>query len=168
MRNWPHQDPLDDTLAYVASHGLASDKTLSLITVVFAKNLRMVSALSQDWRVDVYTTVGVGNATLTGDDNPPPAYAAGTINIIALVYGRLFPEGLIGAVQTATEAKTRALLEAGVKNTAEKVATRTSADTVTVVNMAELQTSPFAGPASSAGIALGCAVYRAVAAGIRL
>lgn len=168
VRNWPHHDPLKDTLTYAASLGLASDKTLGLITAVFAKNLRMASALSQDWRVDAYATVGVGNATLAGDDNPPPAYAAGTINIIALVYGRLRLEGLIGAIQTATEAKTRALLEAGVKNAAGRAATGTSTDTVTVVNMAESPTSPFAGPASAAGIAIGRAVYQVVTAGLRL
>lgn len=168
VRNWPHRDPLKDTLAYAERLGLVGDQTLGLITAVFAKNLRRASALSHEWQVDVYATVGVGNATLAGDDNPPPAYAAGTINIIALVYGHLFPEGLIGAVQTATEAKTRALLEAGVKNAAGKAATGTSTDTVTVVNMAESPTSPFAGPASAAGIAIGRAVYQVVTAGLRL
>lgn len=165
-RNWPHHDPLGDTLRYAQRLGIDAAQTLGLITAVFADRVRLATATHGAWRVDVYATVGVGNATVAGEYNPPPAYAAGTINIVALVYGRLLPEGMVGAVQTATEAKTRALIAADIRNETGQQATGTSTDTVTVVNMLAEPVSPFAGPAAPAGIALGQAVVAAVAAGL--
>lgn len=165
-RNWSHHDPLGDTLRYAQRVGVDPAATLGLITAVFADRVRLATATYDAWRVDVYATVGVGNATVAGACNPPPAYAAGTINVIALVYGRLAPEGMVGAVQTATEAKTRAVIEAGIRNEAGQQATGTSTDTVTVVNIQDEPASPFAGPAAPAGIALGQAVYAAVSAGL--
>lgn len=95
---------------------------------------------------------------------PPPATAGhgepGTINVIVQLPVSLEPGAAVNAVITATEAKTQALLEAGVPGTG------TASDAVVVVWPASGPSEPFAGPRSEWGARLAIAVRWAVAAGI--
>jgi adenosylcobinamide amidohydrolase len=89
--------------------------------------------------------------------------APGTINILAVVPVPLSDAALVNAVITATEAKTQALVEAGVPGTG------TSSDAVCIACPRaagpDAAVEPFGGPRSTWGIRLARAVHRAVAEG---
>ena len=86
---------------------------------------------------------------------------AGTINLVAFVPVPMTPGALVNLVATATEAKTQALLDAGVPGTG------TATDAVVVVCPAgsTADEQPFGGPRSPYGSALARAVHATVLAG---
>jgi adenosylcobinamide amidohydrolase len=86
--------------------------------------------------------------------------APGTINIVARLPVRLTDAALLNALTTATEAKSQALLTAGVPGTG------TASDAITVACPASGPTQPFGGPRSTWGARLARAVHDAVRAGI--
>jgi adenosylcobinamide hydrolase len=86
--------------------------------------------------------------------------APGTINIVAQLPVRLTDAALLNALTTATEAKSQALLAAGVPGTG------TASDAITVVCPGSGPAEPFGGPRSTWGARLARAVHDAVQAGI--
>ena len=119
--------------------------------------------------VTVHATVGVSHPTwaaATGESasdtgstaaDPPPA---GTVNVVIQLPVALDGGAAVNAVITATEAKTQALLEAGIDGTG------TASDAVVVVWPQATATERFAGPRSLWGDRLARCVHAAVAAGL--
>jgi adenosylcobinamide amidohydrolase len=86
--------------------------------------------------------------------------AVGTINLVVSLPVRLTEAALVNAVMTATEAKTQALLEAGVPGTG------TASDALCVACPADGNAEQFAGPRARVGAGLARAVHGAVADGV--
>ena len=97
----------------------------------------------------------------TADGEFGPIRRPGTINIIVSVPVPLADAAYVNAVITATEAKTQALLEAGVR------ATGTASDAVCIAAPAAGEPEDFAGPRSVWGARIARAVHAAVLAGAR-
>jgi adenosylcobinamide amidohydrolase len=97
----------------------------------------------------------------TVDREVSPIWRPGTINIIVSVPVPLADAAYVNAVITATEAKTQALLEAGVR------ATGTASDAVCIAAPAAGEPEDFAGPRSVWGARIARAVHAAVLAGAR-
>ena len=95
----------------------------------------------------------------TVDHELTPIWRPGTINIIVSVPVPLGDAAYVNAVITATEAKTQALLEAGIR------ATGTASDAVCVAGPAAGEQEDFAGPRSVWGARIARAVHAAVLAG---
>lgn len=93
----------------------------------------------------------------TATDAPAP----GTINLVVQVPVRLSEAALVGAVITVTEAKTQALLEAGVPGTG------TASDAVCILCPLHGPAEAFAGPRALWGARIARAVHGAVRAGLR-
>jgi adenosylcobinamide amidohydrolase len=111
--------------------------------------------------VDVVSTVGVSEPEWAAA--PAPAHLgsqAGTINVIASLPVALSHGALVNAVITATEAKTQALVEAGLPGTG------TATDAVCIVASTTGPEEPFAGPRSRWGHRLALAVHATVHDGI--
>jgi adenosylcobinamide hydrolase len=110
--------------------------------------------------VTVFATVGLH---APGWAAAPPGAATtpdpGTINLVAFVPRRLSDAALVNAVATVTEAKSQALLEAGIAGTG------TASDAVCVVVPTDGPPEPFGGPRSRFGSHLARAVHTAVSAG---
>jgi len=134
--------------------------TGSGVVMLTAADVRRVERAA-DGGVVVDATVGLTRPTWAAaeDDDLAPVTAPGTINIVVQVPVRLEPGALLNALCTATEAKTQALLHAGVPGTG------TASDAVTVVVAPDGPGEPFAGPRSPWGARLARAVYAAVLAG---
>lgn len=81
----------------------------------------------------------------------------GTINAVIQVPVTLSPAAAVNAVITATEAKTQALIEAGIPGTG------TASDAIVVLWPAGGRAEPFAGPRSPWGAPIAQACHRAVA-----
>lgn len=115
---------------------------------------------AEDGGVAVDATVGLSHPTwAAAPDDAVIATAPGTINIVATLPVRLAEAALLNALVTVTEAKTQALLEAGIPGTG------TASDAVTVVCPTQGLPEPFAGPRSVWGARLARAVHEAVLAG---
>lgn len=120
------------------------------------------AAATVDDEAQVVATVGLGLPTLAAA--PPettPASLVGTINLIVAVPERLSDAALVNAVATATEAKSQALWDLGLR------ATGTATDAVCVLCPEDGRPSAFGGPRSLWGSRIARAVHAAVLAGAR-
>jgi adenosylcobinamide amidohydrolase len=110
-------------------------------------------------------TVGVRHALAAASERPRPAPRVGTINLFVLTHEPLTDAGLVGALQTAVEAKAQALAEARIPaRNARGFATGTATDSILIACPPGARV-PFAGPATSAGGDIARAVHRAVLVG---
>lgn len=113
---------------------------VGMMTSALMDSFRQTRRQSQDTAIVALVTAGVSNARRAGDRadwrhvGEPPG-AAGTINIIALTNARLTPAAMVEAVITATEAKSVALDQCGVKScTSGERATGTGTDAIAVAS----------------------------------
>jgi len=132
------------------------------------------ATVGEAWAV---ATVGVAHALAAAATRPrrlPPVPAtltvppspAGTINLLVVVAAPLTDAGLVGALQTATEAKAQALAAEQVPAAnADGFATGTATDAICVACAPGAQV-PFAGPATTVGADLARAVLAVVRAGV--
>jgi adenosylcobinamide hydrolase len=99
--DFSHGDPKSYIEGITASLTLKGDR-LALLTAVEMKNVRILS----DACVTVFVTAGLTN---------PSSF--GTINIIVISSETLSEGAIVGTLITATEAKTRALIDKGLQFT---------------------------------------------------
>lgn len=130
-------------------------------TLFTAVDVRRVQR-AQEADLTVDATVGVTKPTWASDrDDVYTSWRPGTINIVVQVPVGLDPAAAVNAVMTVTEAKTQALLDAGIPGTG------TASDSVVICWPPDHQpVERFAGPRSLWGARLARAVYQAVSAGI--
>jgi adenosylcobinamide hydrolase len=115
---------------------------------------------AEDGGVLVDATVGLTHPTWAADaDDAMATTTPGTINIVITVPLRFTDAALLNALCTATEAKTQALLAAGIPGTG------TASDAVTIVCPPSGPAEQFGGPRSAWGARLARAVHDAVLAG---
>ena len=115
----------------------------------------------------VFATVGVGHALAAAGTRPRVVPAVGTINLLVVVDAALDDAALVGAAQTAVEAKAQALAAAAIPaRNADCHATGTATDSICVAALPG-GGIPFAGPATAVGADLAHAVHAAILAGAR-
>lgn len=112
-------------------------------------------------------TVGLSNALTVGDPSDIRPKTFGTINILAWFSEELSEEATAEALSIATEARTRAVLEANVPSRVSGLAaTGTGTDCIVVGSPLLGPSLPFAGKHTVAGSLIGRASYEAVVGGI--
>ncbi|MGH9269593.1 MAG: adenosylcobinamide amidohydrolase, partial [Acidimicrobiales bacterium] len=115
--------------------------------------------------VRAFATVGVAHALAAAGRLPRSVPKVGTINLLVLADLPLTDAGLVGALQTAVEAKAQALSDARIlAANAEGFATGTATDSVCVA-CPPGESVAFAGPATAVGASIARAVHEAVLAG---
>ena len=108
-------------------------------------------------------TVGLSNVVAVGDPTSPASAPVGTINLVCCVSAGLTDEALLEANAIAVEARTAAVLKAGLTSPLTgRPATGTGTDCVVVVSPVEAQRQRFAGKHTASGSAVGAAVFGAV------
>jgi adenosylcobinamide hydrolase len=113
----------------------------------------------------VIATVGIGHPLAAAGARPRLLPRPGTINLLVRLEAPLSDAALVGAVQTAVEAKAQALAEAGIRAANHAgPATGTATDCVCIA-VPPGGSVPFAGPATRVGADLAHAVRQAVLAG---
>jgi adenosylcobinamide amidohydrolase len=121
-----------------------------------------------DLAAHAVATVGLGNALRAGD----PAGVAGrigTINLLVQVSAPLTEEGLLEASAIATEAKTAAVMEAGVTSRhTGRPATGTGTDCTVLACPADgARREPYAGKHTRMGALVGAVTHQVVGEGVR-
>jgi adenosylcobinamide amidohydrolase len=112
-------------------------------------------------------TVGIGQPLAAAGARPRVVPRVGTINLLVVVEEPLTDSGLVGALQTAVEAKAQALADASVRAAnANGFATGTATDSVCVAAPPG-ESVRFAGPATAVGAQIAQAVHAAVLSGAR-
>ena len=107
-------------------------------------------------------TVGLGQPLAAAGTRPRSISSVDTINLLVVVSEPLTDAGLVGALQTAVEAKAQALADAGVAAlNAHGHATGTATDCACIACTPGAGV-PFAGPATRVGGDIARAVYEAV------
>lgn len=113
-------------------------------------------------------TVGVTKPTWAADTDDAHArrdgdrWVPGTINVVVQVPVALSPAAAVNAVITATEAKSQALVEAGIPGTG------TASDAVLVCWPTTVHAEDFGGPRSTWGARIARAVHAAMVAGLEV
>jgi adenosylcobinamide amidohydrolase len=157
---YDRMDPGAHIAELAAGLGLAGEG-VGLLTAASVTDV----AEREDDGVRVAATVGLRVPTWAAlppgavDREVTPIWRPGTINIIVSVPVPLGDAAYVNAVITATEAKTQALLEAGIR------ATGTASDAVCIAAPATGGRQDFAGPRSLWGARIARAVHAAVHTG---
>lgn len=168
-RRYRSESPEADLRAVARDLGV-DDDFVGLLTAVHVEKAHVATRRDGDLVVACVATAGVGNATQAGRETPfrperPPE--PGTINIVLAVQADLTDEALVNLVITATEAKTLALFELGVRTAAGALATGTSTDTVVALCTGEGERHRYAGPATLVGHLAAQCVHEAVTESLR-
>lgn len=111
------------------------------------------------------TTVGLSNSERVGTRLHQPPPLAGTINTLVHIGQPLTDGALIEAVSIATEARTAAVMDSGVRRNGVAV-TGTGTDCIAVAAPLGENAAQYAGKHTAIGEAIGAAVYKATADGI--
>lgn len=162
-------EPERDLAALAARLGIAaSEPWVGLMTGVALDTAAVTARRRAGLTVAAVVTVGLGNLSAAGRDPwraavPPAAPPAGTINTIVILDAALTPAALVNAVVTATEAKTLALVEGGLRTKGGDLASGTSSDAVVIAATGRGPSLRYAGPATLAGLLIGEAVREATA-----
>lgn len=115
--------------------------------------------------VRAIATVGARHGLAAAGTRPRLAPRVGTINVLVVVNAPLSDAALVGAVQTAVEAKAQALADARVEAVnADGFATGTATDSICVACVPGARVA-FAGPATCVGSDIARAVHHAVLVG---
>lgn len=140
---------------------------VGLLTAVDLRTVAMAQHQVEGCRALALVTAGVGNATAAGRERVGAGHRPGTINIVVIVDAVLGRGALVNAAMVATEAKTLAVMEAGVRTKEGLLATGTSTDAIVVAYTGRGESYEFAGPVTPVGHAVGVAVQDAVAQALR-
>jgi adenosylcobinamide amidohydrolase len=146
-------------------------KVVALATAVSMKNLIEVPLSSSSAEITCFATVGCANALCVGDPavgttaeaKPSPLH---TINIIVMAQPGLSNAAMVEAIQIATEARVRALYEAGIQSSVStRTATGTGTDCIAIVSL-DGKRLPYCGKHTQVGELIGLAVHKALTKGL--
>jgi len=163
-KGYSKSDPAGDLEAFARRLGIM-EPFVGLMTAAWTQNAKLAVAREGGIGVAVIATVGLSNPIAAGL-SAVASWAPSTINTIVLLDARPEPGALVNAIITATEAKSLALSEAGVKTPDGWQASGTSTDAVVVAATGEGETVTFAGPLTRSGWLIARAVRAAIGSGI--
>lgn len=163
-RNYAGRHPQADLRAWLSERHIADHDAIALMTAVALDQLAIECAQAGERRVLVAATAGVGNAVdITVPANDDARLVAGTINLMVLIDGHLEDAALVNACLSATEAKVRALSDAGVMDAESgTLATGTSTDAIIIAATQRGEPTPYAGSGTRLGRAIGACVHAAI------
>ncbi|KWT65243.1 Adenosylcobinamide amidohydrolase [Hyphomicrobium sulfonivorans] len=111
------------------------------------------------------TTAGLSNSERVGTRLHMPPPFAGTINTLVHLSVPLTEGGMLEALSIATEARTTAILEAGLYRGGKHI-TGTGTDCIAIASPIGGPAQPYAGKHTAIGEAIGAAAYHATVAAI--
>ncbi|SDZ76471.1 iron complex transport system ATP-binding protein [Thalassobacillus cyri] len=163
-KNYDCSNPADDVRKWLEKAGIPLGDTLGMMTAVKLADKAIVNEVIMDTHIFTIVTAGVGNAMDITKEHPlAEAWQIGTINIMVFLDEHLTDGAFVNAVQSATEAKTKALVDMEVTDPATKsIATGTSTDSIAIAATQNGTPTPYAGSGTRVGKAIGQSVYRAV------
>lgn len=160
----PDVDPVEIVLQRISAAGL--DGAVTLVTSRDIRRHQFAHIGMEGAHARCLTTVGLSNSERVGTRLHQPPPFAGTINTLVHIGQPLTDGALIEAVSIATEARTAAVMDSGVRRSGVAV-TGTGTDCIAVAAPLGADAAQYVGKHTAIGEAIGAAVYRATADGIR-
>lgn len=160
--------PPVDAAAYLRARlaGLALPRAVGLLTSRAVDRHAVAEVAHAGAWARCVATVGLGNALRAGDP-PGPAGRIGTINLVCQLSLPLTPSARVEAMAIAVEARTAAVLEAGVRSRRTGApATGTGTDCVVLAAPQGSGGALHAGKHTAAGHLVGAATAQAVRRGV--
>jgi iron complex transport system ATP-binding protein len=164
-KDYNNDRPWEDLRGLTQKMGLG-EEVLGMLTAVDVRHTVMSYGTRENLAVTSLCTTGVGNACAAGEFPGFKEAAPGTINTVVLIDGNLSEAAMVNAVITATEGKTRALYESGVRLPAGAAATGTCTDAVVIACTGKGEVLHYAGAATDLGFLIGRTVFKAVRQGV--
>ncbi len=162
-KGYDNREPDQDMRSMCSSLSLKSNTVCFMTAADVPRAISVAEESHNGVHASVVATAGVVNSVVAGELVPESVIASimkpGTINVVVAVDVPLKPSGLANAIITATEAKTAAMMDCGIRGTG------TTSDAVAVACPIG-EGSYYAGTATDVGIALSRAVRKAVAESI--
>jgi iron complex transport system ATP-binding protein len=144
-----------------------NERLVGMMTAADIENLSVSAAKVSRLKIVSIITGGISNAAGAGQRNVGRK-GPGTINTILLIDGNLTEAAMAGTIITATEAKTAALVELGVKSvTNDGIATGTTTDAIVVACTQEGSKIKYSGTATLLGELVGKTVKKATKEAIK-
>lgn len=171
-------DPESNLRPLAARLGVPDEEGLvGLLTAVDHRDLQVTSLTESGVTVTTLATVGVDHGTSPRDKDvgghdeaataqAEPSFQPGTINLVTLVDADLSAGAMVRASTLATEAKTLAMVEAGLRTRQGHIATGTATDATVVGHSGRGEHFIYAGSATLVGWLVGQAVYQSVTRGL--
>jgi adenosylcobinamide amidohydrolase len=108
-------------------------RTVALMTGAEVSRASYALAARSGVIAGAWSTAGFSNALRVGDRATVPSIHAGTVNIVVVVNRQLTRAAMVEAIQIAAEARTLAVLEAGIRSVrADAPATGTGTDCIAI------------------------------------
>lgn len=156
-----------DPMAYIdrlmAEAGLSD--AITLVTSRSIARHHLAQETVEGWTATCLATVGLSNGERVGTRCTGAVPQPGTVNTLVHVSEPLSEAALVETVSIVTQARTAAILEAGVCREG-RIVTGTGTDCIVVAAPATGEGARFAGLHTAVGEAVGRAVYRAIAEGV--
>lgn len=156
-----------DPLVLLASRMSEVDaKGVGMLTSRSVSSAQIASSSHEQNSARVLVTAGLSNAVRVGD-SPGPLDGWGTINMICHVDVPLGDGALLEALSILAEARTCAVLEAGVPSRRSgAAATGTGTDCIAILAPERARRATYAGKHTAIGHIVGAAAHQAVAAAL--
>ncbi|MBI3304480.1 MAG: adenosylcobinamide amidohydrolase [Deltaproteobacteria bacterium] len=167
------QQPQESPAGYLqrrAHHLGLVGTTVGMMTGVKLERLTQYHTDFASPRVSCFATVGCGNVLAVGDQGDYlEDVPSGTINLIVICNQPLTLAAMVEAVEITTEAKVRALYEAGVKSVVSGLpATGTGTDCVAIACPLQGKEHRYCGKHTKLGELVGRATFMCIAEGLRV
>jgi len=162
----------EKTLANYCASREWQGTTVGMMTAASMDSFRMTKETVQGVDLVVLVTTGLSNPRRVGDPAEHRSMAAqseetGTINIVVITSAILTDPAMVEALMIVTEAKTAAMLEAGIRSpVSNEIATGTGTDSTAVVSGQGPETVCYCGKHVLFGEVLGRMVTKTVASSI--
>ena len=162
-KNYDRDVQTDDMEKWLINLNIQPENALGIMTAVPLQDAVFQRKTIEGVEMMVMVTAGVGNAVdISNPERNVETSRIGTINIMVFLHQNLTDSALVNACMSATEAKTKAVMDSrvydGYTNT---LATGTSTDSLVVASTQIGEETLFAGSGTAVGQAIGQAVYEA-------
>ncbi|WP_299088404.1 adenosylcobinamide amidohydrolase [uncultured Metabacillus sp.] len=163
-KNYNCSCPKNDIINWLREAGISEFDTAGMMTAVNLKDRSIIEEKFGDVSILAVLTAGVGNAVdITAKQPVDLGFSIGTINIMVFIDAHLTDGALVNAVQSVTEAKTKALIDLKIKDpNSGTLASGTSTDITLVAATQNGEPTPYAGSGTVIGKAIGRTVYKAM------
>lgn len=170
--NYDCSDPAVMMQAELRKWGYDPATAVGLQTAAHITHTSFAERQGDEFKLLVCASAGTGNAARAGLERETfSAYEPGTVNIMIIIDGRMTSSAMVNAVISATEAKSAAFEELGIRDHSYGcTATGTTTDAVLIaVSQSEsyVHTHRYAGAATTIGNVIGQLVYGTVHEAIR-
>ncbi|WP_099353180.1 adenosylcobinamide amidohydrolase [Fredinandcohnia onubensis] len=162
-KNYNCSEPDRDLRNWMTKYSIPYEQAVGMMTAVLLEDVVIRHEEFEGIQMLAVVTAGTGNAVdITSRSHSKAKQTIGTINIMLFIDSHFTDGALVNAFMSATEAKTKALLDMNIKDPhSNTIATGTSTDSLLLSLSQKGEKTPYAGSGTIVGKGIGRIVYDA-------